>query len=90
MPDWSWPEFEWDEYNSEHIRERHNVEPEDAEQVFYNGAFVRRDGDVYRVYGQNDAGRYLFIICVVRGKLVRVISAHDMSARERRTYGRGR
>jgi uncharacterized DUF497 family protein len=51
MPDWSWPEFEWDEKNEEHVVKRHNVEPEEIEQAFYNGAYVRRDGDVYRAYG---------------------------------------
>ena len=90
MPNWSWPEFEWDDNNSEHIIERHNVYPAEAEQVFYNGARVRREGDVYRVSGQDNTGRYLFIVCVVRGGLVRVISARDMNVRERRSYERGR
>lgn len=88
MPDWSQPEFEWDDGNVEHIIERHNLEPEEAEQVFYNGAYVRRDGDVYRAYGRTDDGRYLLIICVLRGALVRVISARDMDKDERRFYAR--
>ncbi len=90
MPNWSWPEFEWDEDNIEHILERHNVDLEEAEQVFYNGPYVRRDGEVYRVHGQDDAGRYLLIICVLRGTLTRVISARDMSPKERKSYERHR
>ncbi len=88
MPNWSWPEFEWDDNNSEHIIERHNVYPEDAEQAFYNGPYVRREGKIYRVYGQDDSGRYLLIICVLRGTQVRVISARDMDKDEKRTYAR--
>ena len=90
MPDWSWPDFEWDDGNVEHIIERHNVQPEEAEQVFYNGAYVRREGDLYFAYGQDDSGRYLCVICELRAGHVRVVTARDMNARERRRYGRRR
>jgi len=90
MPDWSWPDFDWDDGNVEHIIGRHNVSPDEAEQVFHNGAYVRRDGGFYRVYGQDDDGRYLIIVCERRGPFVRVISARDMDKDERRTYDRHR
>ncbi len=88
MPDWSSPEFEWDDGNVEHIAERHGIYPEEVEQVFYNGAYILRAKDRYRVFGQDDAGRYLFIVCIVRDSKVRVISARDMTIRERRFYER--
>jgi uncharacterized DUF497 family protein len=58
--------------------------------VFYKGAYVRRVGNHYRVYGQDDSGRYLFIVCELRGAYVRVISARAMSRDERRLYERHR
>ncbi len=90
MPDWSFPEFEWDDANVEHISERHRLFPEEVEQVFHNGAYVRREGDFYYAYGQDDGGRYLCIICVVRDQLVRVVTARAMSVRERKSYERHR
>ena len=90
MPDWSWPEFEWDDGNAEHIIERHGIYPEEVEGVFYNGAYVVRAKDRYRVFGQDDAGRYLFIVCELRGSKVRVISARGMTTPERKFYERNR
>lgn len=90
MPDWSFPEFEWDDANEEHLAERHGIYPDEAEEVFYNGPFVRRVRDRYRVYGQTNAGRYLFVVCVLHGTHVRVISARDMDADEKRAYERYR
>ncbi len=90
MPDWSFPEFDWDDSNVEHLAEQHGVFPEEAEQVFYNGAYVRRVGKRYRVYGRDDTGRYLFVVCERRGRFVRVISARDMDGDERRQYERYR
>jgi uncharacterized DUF497 family protein len=90
MPDWSLPDFEWDDGNTQHLIERHDVYPEEAEQVFYNGAHVRRAGNEYYAYGRNDSGRYLFIVFVLRGKSVRVISARTMTQGERRLYERHR
>lgn len=75
MPDWSRPEFEWDDGNESHLIERHDIYPEEAEQVFFNGAHVRRVGDTYIAYGRDNAGRYLFLVFVLRGTAVRVYSA---------------
>jgi uncharacterized DUF497 family protein len=90
MPDWSRPDFDWDDGNALHIIAAHDVYPDEAEQVFYNGAYVRRVGKRYRVYGQDNAGRYLFIVCELRGGLVRVITARDMDRDERKLYERHR
>jgi len=43
MPNWRTPEFDWDDGNTEHIIGRHDVYPDEAEQVFYNGPHVRQD-----------------------------------------------
>ncbi|MGH3452287.1 MAG: BrnT family toxin [Haloechinothrix sp.] len=90
MPNWTNPDFDWDAGNIDHIIERHNIYPEEAEQIFLNGAYVRREARAYRVYGQSDSGEYLFVICVLRGNRVRVISARPMDEQERRIYERHR
>jgi uncharacterized protein len=38
--------------------------------------------------GQTDSGRRLFVVFTIRGRHIRVISARDMSRRERREYER--
>lgn len=90
MPNWRNPEFDWDEGNEEHIL-RHEVDPEEAEQVFFNDPHVRRYGKLYHAYGRDDGGRYLFVVCAVRrNDRVRVVTARTMNAAERRIYDRHR
>ena len=88
MPNWRNPQFDWDMGNIDHIIERHGVYPEEAEQAFWNGAKVVRDGPVYRVFGETNAGRRLSMICELRNGRVRVISARDMTSNERSRYDR--
>ncbi len=88
MPNWLFPDFEWDDGNVEHLAERHDVNPDEAEQVFYNGTYVRREGAYYRVFGHTDDGRYLLAICILRAGVVRIISARDMTAKEKKWYDR--
>ena len=85
--------FEWDEGNSEKNWIRHHVTMPECEQVFFNQPLIlagneERSQSEQRYYalGQTDDGRRLFIVFIVRGELVRVISARDMSRRERRVY----
>ncbi|MCH8295261.1 BrnT family toxin [Candidatus Poribacteria bacterium] len=61
----------------------HRVEP-----VFLSDPYFRRGRDGTRyVYGQTEAGRYLFVVYLdLGGGIVRVISARDMKPRERRLY----
>ena len=80
--------FQWDERNEEHLWRRHSVTPEEAEEVFYTDPYFRRGRDGTRyVYGQTEAGRYLFVVYLdLGGGMVNVISARDMSSHERRLY----
>ena len=85
--------FDWDEGNVEKNRESHKVSPQEAEQVFFNRPLIVAD-DVkhseterrYFVLGQTDDNRALFVALTLRGDLIRVISARDMSRRERKVY----
>ncbi len=85
--------FEWDEGNAQKNWIRHRVTRLECEQVFFNQPLIvaRGEGrapDELRFYalGQTDAGRELFLVFTLRGDLVRVISARDMSRKERRVY----
>jgi uncharacterized DUF497 family protein len=76
----------------EHIA-RHGVSPEEAEQAFFDEPLFRRSRkkSLKAVFGRTDAGRYLFVVFTVKpGSVVRVITARDMTAAERRCYRRER
>jgi hypothetical protein len=85
--------FDWDEWNAPKIWEKHGVSQADCEQVFFNEPLVAGDdidhfGEEQRYYvlGLTDKGRHLFLVFTLREDLIRVITARDMSRRERRTY----
>ena len=85
--------FQWDAANAEKNWERHGVTRGEAEQVFFNRPVlvapakeVQREAR-YAALGQTTDGRLLAVVFTIRGKLIRVISARDMSRRERRLYG---
>ena len=87
--------FEWDEANTHKNWERHEVIPEEAEDVFFGQPFVVRS-DVrhsktekrYYALGQTSANRRLFVVFTIRRELIRVISARDMSRNEKEIYAR--
>ncbi len=84
-----------DEFVDKIIR-KHNVSPEEVEDVFSGNVFVRRlEGgkvkgeDLYIVFGKTTAGRRLTILFVRKiDKRALIISARDMTKRERKTYGK--
>jgi len=84
-------EFEWDEYNIEHIA-RHRVTPEEVEEVaFDDEPYIRKikKSAIREMLGQTASGRYLKIIYVIKGKQrARVITARDMNDWERKYYRR--
>jgi hypothetical protein len=85
--------FEWDEGNAQKNWERHQVTPEEAEDVFFTEPLVVR-GDVrhstkekrYYTLGQTSGERYLFVAFTIRRSLIGVISVRDMNRRERNVY----
>jgi uncharacterized protein len=87
-------EFDWDEGNLEKNWLKHKVAPHECEQVFFNQPLVVEKDTKhshleqrYFALGQTDAGRHLFLSLTVRKGRVRVISARDMSRKEKRIYG---
>ena len=85
--------FDWDSSNAPKIWDKHSVSPMECEQVFFNLPLVAGedekhslDEERYFVLGRSDAGRPLFVVATVRGSLIRVISARDMSRKERKIW----
>lgn len=87
--------FEWDAGNTEKNWAGHQVSTAECEQVFFNQPLVvasdakhsDREPRFYAL-GQTDSVRRLLIVFTLRGGLVRVISARDMSRKERKEYAR--
>lgn len=87
--------FDWDDGNALKNWERHQVTPEEAEEVFFHEPIVV-SGDPassskerrFRLLGETLAGRRLFVAFTVRRKLIRVISARDMNRKENEAYAR--
>jgi uncharacterized protein len=81
--------FEWDDDNIFHI-ERHEFTPEEVEEVFANDHKVRRTRQKrYVALGETLNGRLAFVVFRrLSGGLVRVITARDMDASERRLFRR--
>jgi uncharacterized DUF497 family protein len=87
--------FDWDEGNLHKNRDRHGVEFWECEEIFFNRPLVVSPDSGHsqqevRHYclGKTDAGRRLFVVFTVRNERIRVISARDMSRRERKEYRR--
>jgi uncharacterized DUF497 family protein len=88
--------FVWLEEIVEKLEVKHQVIPEEVEQVFSNQPRVKRMNkghyrgkDVYRALGQTDAGRYLTIFFI--HKLTNealILSGRDMDDKERKSYAR--
>jgi uncharacterized DUF497 family protein len=87
--------FQWDEGNAEKNWLKHKVSRVECEEVFFNEPLVAASDVTHsdtepRFYalGQTDEARLLFVVFAVREKLIRVISARDMSRYERKEYER--
>lgn len=86
--------FDWDQGNSDKNWIKHGVSREECEEIFRNRPLVGEleisdSEERYPALGETNGGRRLFVVYTVRRELIRVISARDMSRRERRTYRRG-
>lgn len=86
--------FDWDEGNLSKSSKKHGVSPFESEQIFFNQPLivehdVKHAQTEVRFYalGRTDADRHLFVVFTIRRGLIRVISARDMSRKERKVYG---
>ena len=86
--------FQWDAGNSAKIWDRHRVTPTECEELFFNRPLIVSSDEPHsssveeRFYalGQSDSGRLIFVVFTIRGRLIRIVSARDMSRKERRIF----
>lgn len=87
-------EFEWDEGNKDKNWRRHKVKYTESEDVFFNNPIIV-DIDKSKIfyneerkiaYGISNDNRLLFIVFTIRGNKIRIISARDMSKKDRGFY----
>lgn len=69
------------------LEKKHQVSRDEIESVSANDPVFLRYKDLYMMLGRMDSGRYLFILLRYLGQsMARIITAHEMSARERGTF----
>jgi hypothetical protein len=69
--------FDWDENNLRKIR-AHRIEPEEVEQGLSSSPIP--------IYEQDVQGELLAVIVVERGEQIRVVTAYDLDAGQKRDY----
>jgi uncharacterized DUF497 family protein len=81
----------WDQETVDHIS-NHLVSPEEVEEVLFNDAdiplIMRGKEDKYLAYGKTYGGRLLFNVWASKYKRTRIITARDMTEKEKRSYRR--
>lgn len=85
--------FEWDRGNDTKNWKKHRISCSECEEVFFSSPLLlgfdethSQKGARYYVLGRTNGGRELFVAFAGRGKLIRVISAREMTENERRVY----
>jgi len=85
--------FQWDKGNIDKNLVKHSVTNLECEQIFFNEPLLvvedfnhsQRERRYYAL-GRTDTTRLLFVAFTVRNELIRIISARDMSLKERKKY----
>ena len=85
--------FEWEDGNREKNWVSHQVTPAECEEIFFiqpllvtHSSQQNDSEDRYYALGETNVGRRLFIVFTIRRKRIRVISARNMSRKERKVY----
>jgi len=86
-------EFEWDRANRDKNLIKHNVTNKEAEEVFQGeNVFIFKDEthsqleERFGLFGETKKGSLLSVTFTIRRNKIRIITARDMSKRERREY----
>jgi uncharacterized protein len=88
-------EFEWDPDKAEANRRKHGVSFEEAMTAFRDplGRLVDDpehsvEEERFVLFGRSGAGRLLAVMHTERGRVLRIISAREMTPKEKRQYAR--
>jgi uncharacterized DUF497 family protein len=82
--------FDWDRNNLRKIR-AHRIKREEAEQALLNDPIAIYEQEVggerrFVYYGETNASRLLAIIVTERAGSIRVVTAYDLDAGQKRDY----
>ena len=84
-------EISWDQETVDHISD-HLVSPEEVEEVLFNDVdtplVMRGKEGEYLAYGKTHGGRLLFIVWASKYRKTKIITARDMTEKEKRFYRR--
>ena len=79
----------WDQETVDHIA-THGISPEEVEEVLFNDhdipVILRGKENKYLTYGKTDNGRFLFVVWVSKYRKTRIITARDMTKKEKQFY----
>ncbi|MBW1802253.1 MAG: BrnT family toxin [Deltaproteobacteria bacterium] len=79
----------WDQDTFDHIS-RHSVTPEEVEEVLFNEndlpVIMRGKEGRYLAYGKTEADRFLLIVWVSKYRKTRIVTARDMTRKEKQFY----
>lgn len=85
--------FDWDAGNIDKNWHKHGVSNGECEEPFFNQPLLVTEDVIHsqlepRLYalGRTNAGRRLFMVFTIRAGKIRIISARDMSRKERKAY----
>lgn len=88
-------EFEWDPEKAETNGTKHGVSFEEAMTVFGDplGRLVddpehSQEEERFVLFGRSSAGRLLAVMHTERGRALRIISAREMTPKERKQYAK--
>jgi uncharacterized DUF497 family protein len=86
-------EFEWDTAKASSNEKKHGVSFSEASEVFfdYHSSTVRdpdhsMDEERYLIFGVSKGGKYLVVSYTERNDRIRLISARQMTSKERKAY----
>ena len=85
--------FQWDVGNLSKNWEKHQVSSAECEEIFFNQPLILADDKKHSrtekrhfALGKTNGGRRLFVVFTIRKDTIRVISARDMSNKEKTIY----
>ncbi|MBI2049549.1 BrnT family toxin [Candidatus Roizmanbacteria bacterium] len=85
--------FQWDKGNIDKNFKKHNLTNKETEEIFCN-KYLKTFKDVkhsqkenrFVALGVTDKKRMLYVVFTIRDQKIRIISARDVSKKERRFY----
>jgi uncharacterized DUF497 family protein len=81
----------WDQETVDHIA-RHAVSPEEVEEVLFNEddkpILLKGKEGRYLAYGQTQSGRSLLVVWVIRYRKTNIITARDLTKKEKQFHRR--